>query len=215
MTWVDFRVADWVARPVSPVGNVDRPEPCPVPYLRRRFTADGQIARAVLAVSALGVHETTINGTPISPNLFDPGWTEYRHRLLYSAYDVTALIQTGENVLAAAVGDGWWRGNLTWMKRRAVYGSTTALLAQLEIEYSDGKRQIVATDEYWKGATGGLLEADFYNGCELDLRSEPLGWRDQGFDDSGWEGVSILPLPAGLELRSAPAVRIVKQFEVA
>lgn len=211
----NWPVANWIARPISPVGNVGRTEPCAVPYLRRAFCVDRPIFRAVLAVSALGVHQTTINGQPVSPDLFDPGWTEYRHRLLYSAHDVTALIRTGENVLAAAVGDGWWRGNLTWMARRAVYGSTTALLAQLEIEYADGTSQLVVTDRDWKGATGGLIAADFYNGCELDLAQEPRGWREQGFDDSGWDGVSVLPLPAGLEQRSAPAVRIIKQFEVA
>ena len=185
-----------------------------MPLLRRAFQLKSPVERARLLVTALGIHETWINGQPVSSDLFEPGWTEYRERLLYAVYDVTALLREGENVIAAAVGDGWWRGNLTWMGKRAVYGDTTALLAQLEITYAEGTTQFVATDTDWKGATGGLLTTDIYNGCELDLSREPIGWREAGFDDSGWEGVLALPLPDGLEQRSAPPVRIVTCFEV-
>lgn len=202
-----FDLADWIARPVSPRGNVDRIEPGPVPLLRRAFAVPCRPVRARIYVSALGIHNLTINGQPVSNALFDPGWTEYHQRLLYAAYDVTSLLQEGENVLASAVGDGWWRGWLTWMKRRAVYGGTTALIAQLELTFADGERVIVATDEQWRGSTGGLLLADLYRGCTLDLRQEPEGWRQPGFDDSGWEGVVALPLPSGIELRSMAPVR--------
>ena len=205
-----FEPEDWVARPVSPRGNWGRKDPVAVPLLRRAFAIQRPVVRARLYVSALGVHGTTINGQPVSDDLLEPGWTDYRHRLLFAAHDVTALLQEGENVIAASVGDGWWRGNLTWMDRRAVYGETTALLAQLEIEHADGTRTVVATDDSWRGATGGLLSADIYNGSVFDQRREPAGWRQAGFDDSEWEMVSLLPLPQGLEQRSAPGVRIVR-----
>lgn len=199
--------AEWIARPVSPLSNVGQAEPRPVPLLRRSFVLERKPVRARLYVSALGVHDVTLNGRPVGDALFDPGWTEYRHRLLYAVHDVTDHLHEGENVLASAVGDGWWRGWLTWMARRAVYGETTALLAQLELTFADGQMQTVATDEQWRGATGGLLQADLYKGCTLDLTREPAGWRLSGFDDSGWEGVAALPLPAGLELRPMAPVR--------
>jgi alpha-L-rhamnosidase len=208
-----YRREDWVARPVSPSFNIARREPAPPPLFRRSFTVREGLTRARLYVSALGVHETWLNGRPVSPDLFDPGWTEYRQRLLYAAYDVAPLLRDGENVLAAAVGDGWWRGNLTWMARRAVYGETTALLAQLELEYADGAREIVATDERWRAAAGGLVAADIYDGCWIDQRLEPSGWRRPGFDDRGWAPVEMLPLPEGLVQRSHGAVRVVQVLE--
>ena len=207
-----LEAGDWTGRPISPLGLMSirsirrRPAPC----CGAAFTLDQAVASARLYVTALGVHDTTLNGERVSDALLEPGWTAYRKRLLYAAHDVTGLLQVGENVLSAAVADGWWRGGLTWLERRAVYGKTTALMAQLEIHLADGSALIVSTDESWRGGTGAVRSADLYNGTDVDLRLEPAGWREPGFDDTGWEGVETLPLPAGLEIRSPPPVRVVE-----
>ncbi|WP_229736290.1 alpha-L-rhamnosidase [Novosphingobium endophyticum] len=203
---------DWVARPVSPRSNVGRSGTVAVPLLRRSFGVDKTVLQARLYVTALGIFECWVNGRPVSSELFEPGWTAYRSRHLFASYDVSDLLHEGENVLSAAIGDGWWRGNLTWMGRRAIYGDTTALLAQMEIKYHDGSRAVIATDGFWRGSTGSMLAADFYNGCEIDLSREQPGWREPGFDDSGWEDVVPIPLPGRLEQRSAPPVRVIRQF---
>lgn len=198
---------DWTARPVSPVSNVAQSQPCPVPLLRRAFALDRPVASARLYITSLGVFDCWINGRRVGDALLDPGWTSYQQRLHYAAYDVTPLLEAGENVLSAAVGDGWWRGWLTWMQRRAIYGDTTALLAQLEITYADGSVQVVGTDESWQGGYGALLSADLYNGCDVDLRREPFGWKLKDFDAKGWEKVESLDLPRGLTLRCMPPIR--------
>ena len=202
--------ADWTARPISPASNVDQAEPAPAALLRRAFTLDRPVAQARLYITALGVHETALNGATVSDALLEPGWTAYESRLLYAVHDVTALLRPGENVISATVGDGWWRGGLTWLERRAIYGKTSALLAQLEIRFGDGTELTIATDESWRGGTGQVRSADLYNGTDTDLRFEPTGWREPGFDDAAWEGVIALPLPAGLEVASAPPVRVVE-----
>ena len=210
-----FLASDWIARPVSPVSNCGQARPAAVPLLRRSFTIDRPVARARLYISALGVHECWLNGVAVGDAVLDPGWTAYRAKLHYAVHDVSEMLCQGENVLAAAVGDGWWRGWLTWMGRRAIYGDTTALLAQLEIAFVDGTTLTIASDESWHGATGALLSADLYNGCEVDLRAEPDGWRLPGFADAGWESVAVLDLPSGLTLRAMPPVRIVERFAIA
>ena len=203
--------ADWSARPVSPLSNVARGANSPVPMLRRRFHLESNAVAARLYVSVLGVHEAWINGIRVGDALLDPGWTEYRSRLLYAAYDVTALLQPGENVIASLVGDGWWRGRLTWMDREAIYGDTTALLAQLEIRTDQDADIVIGTDGTWKGAPSDILSADIYDGTTRDLRLQQTGWRTPSFDDSGWEGVILLPLPSHLELRAAQPVRIIER----
>ena len=203
---------DWIARPISPRSNVGRIERGPVPLLRRAFDLEAAPVSARLYVTALGVHDTRINGVAVSFDLLEPGWTAYHHRLLFAGYDVTRLLAPGENVISAAVGDGWWRGELTWNCRRNLYGDTTALLAQLEIELADGSRVIVATDESWRGGEGRVRMAELYHGVDIDLRREPAGWREPGFDDAGWEPVATLDLPANLEPRMMPGVRVVSEI---
>ncbi|MGW0584618.1 family 78 glycoside hydrolase catalytic domain, partial [Streptomyces sp. NPDC002920] len=201
---------DWAARPVHLPDDRGRTSPGPVPLLRREFHLPAEPVSARLYVTSLGVHRTTVNGRPVSGDLLEPGWTSYPHRLLYAAYDVTDLLVPGANALSAAVGDGWYRGHLTWHKKRDVYGDSTALLAQLEVGLADGTRVTVTTDGRWKGGYGGLRAADLYDGCELDLRHEPHGWQLPGFADQDWEPVAVLPLPQGLTQRAHPPVRVVQ-----
>ncbi|MCD7436654.1 alpha-L-rhamnosidase [Streptomyces lincolnensis] len=201
---------DWTARPVHVPSDRGRSSPGPVPLLRRELDLPAEPVSARLYVTSLGVHRTAINGRPVSDDLLEPGWTSYPNRLLYTTYDVTSLLAPGRNTVSAAVGDGWYRGHLTWHKNRNVYGDTSALLAQLEVTLVDGSTVTIVTDDQWRGGYGDVLAADLYDGCERDLRREPLGWRLPGFDDSGWEQAAALPLPTGLTQRAHPPVRVVQ-----
>ena len=206
---------DWQARPISPFSNIGVLQKRPPPLFRRAFQIDANVVAARLYISALGVYEAWINGERVSAEALQPGWTVYKQRLLYNAYDVTEAVKQGENVIAAIVGDGWWRGNLTWLDRRAVYGDTTALLAQLEVTLADGRRVTVASDDSWLAATGALRTADIYDGVDVDLACEPVGWRSPGFKDASWERVTTLDLPEKLVLSHGPGVGVVRRLPCA
>jgi alpha-L-rhamnosidase len=207
--------SDWQARPVSPKSNVGRETSGPVPLLRKEFALDKEIASARLYVTALGVHDVAINGRPISGDLLEPGWTVYPKRLLFAAYDVKYLLAKGPNAISAAIGDGWYRGELSWQLTRNNYGATTALLAQLEVTFADGTRNVIATDRSWRGGYDAIRTAELYHGTTVDLREEATGWRETGFDDSKWEEVVALDLPAHLEPRAMPAVRTLERRALA
>jgi alpha-L-rhamnosidase len=202
-------VDDWTARPIALPSDIGRKDAGPVPLFRREFSLRAGFLYARLYVTALGVHDLQINGRPVSDDLLEPGWTSYRHRLLYSTYDVAHLLIEGRNTISAAVGDGWYRGKLTWTARRNVYGDAGGLLAQLEVEHEDRSRITVGTDAQWRASTGALRSADLYDGVDVDLRREPKGWRLNGFDDDSWEAVAELPIPARLDQRAMPPVRTV------
>ena len=39
----------------------------------------------------------------------DPGWTAYNKTVLFSVYDVTAMLQQrDEHALGVTLGNGWW-----------------------------------------------------------------------------------------------------------
>jgi len=57
-------------------------------------------------------------------------------RTQYQAYDVTPLLQPGDNVIAALLGDGWYAGGIGLAqaligKPRNIYGDHPRFLAQL------------------------------------------------------------------------------------
>ena len=207
-----FSAGDWQARPVYVPSDRGRTTSGPVPLLRRAFSLPAQVISARLYVTALGVHRTFLNGAPVGEEILAPGWTSYPTRLLYSSYDCTALLRAGQNVLSAEVGDGWYRGTLTWSRTRNFYGEASALLAQLEVTLSDGSTVVVGTDERWRGGYGARRMADIYDGCDIDFRQEPEGWRTPDFDDDGWEPVAQLELPRGLTHRAHPPVRVLDEF---
>ncbi|GAB3616114.1 glycoside hydrolase family 78 protein [Okibacterium endophyticum] len=205
----------WVARPI---GLADPGRPAQPVLLRRPFTVDRPIERARLFWTALGVAELELGGVAVDDSVLSPGWTSYRDRLVHETVDVTALIVPGENVLAATIAGAWYTekyGFFDFAER--VYGDQPSLLAQLEIEYADGSRETVATDESWLASgEGEVVDSGLYGGEHQDARRRQAGWSTPGFDDAHWAAARILPVttPAP-EARVAPPVRRIDEVPVA
>lgn len=194
--WIEaglLHAADWSARFITPGWDEDLTAPQPGPLLRHEFDLAGAVKQARLYITALGVYEATLNGAPVGDHVMAPGWTSYTHRLRYQAFDVTPLLRPGRNALGAMLGDGWFRGGLGFAgARRNIYGDRLALLAQLEVEYEDGSRQVIASGPGWRAARGPLVMSDIYNGETYDACLEQDGWNTPGFDDRAWVGVRLV-----------------------
>ncbi|HJT74040.1 MAG TPA: alpha-L-rhamnosidase N-terminal domain-containing protein, partial [Chitinophaga sp.] len=68
-----------------------------VPLFRKTFKANGKIKRAYLFISGMGQYEVNMNGKKVGDNFLAPGWTYYDKRVLYNTYDVTSLLNQGNN----------------------------------------------------------------------------------------------------------------------
>lgn len=170
----------------------------PAHHYRRNFEAPRAIRRAVLHGSALGLVEFHLNGRRVGDGYFEPGWADYHRRGYYRTHDVTALVQPGENTLGAIVADGWYAGYVgygllvgygPYQTGRSFYGKTPALLAQLDLEYTDGSRATIGTDGTWQvSGDGPLREADLIMGEDCDARRDRPDWcRPAGAADWHWE----------------------------
>jgi alpha-L-rhamnosidase len=93
----------------------------PVPFLRKEFRLKDRPVRARLYVTALGLYEVRLNGQRVGIDELAPGWTDYRYRVQYRTYDVTAQLSAGDNAIGAilatsaglagrrmAIGRGCW-----------------------------------------------------------------------------------------------------------
>ena len=73
------------------------------------------------------------------------------------------------------------------------------LLAQLEIEYTDGTIQTIASDESWKVTSNGpIIANNEFDGEEYDARKELPGWSEPNYDDSAWKTVDLMTAPEGV-----------------
>lgn len=107
---------------------------------------------------------------------------------------------------------GWYSGHLGFHGgRRRIWGDDVAFLAQLEVQYGDGRVETLATDGAWRWANGPLLSAGLYAGESYDARLERPGWSAPGYDDAdatGWALVRTLGSEqAELIAPSGPPIR--------
>ena len=164
--------------------------PSPAPYLRKGFDVGKPVARARLFATALGLHDTYLNGARVGAERLSPGWTDYSKRLQYRGYDVTSAIRQGANALGAVIGNGWYSGNIGFAGSQH-WGTSPWYSAQLVIEYTDGTSTVVSSDASWKTATGAILTDDLYAGESQDARLAPAGWNAPGFNDATWSPVTV------------------------
>jgi alpha-L-rhamnosidase len=201
--------SDWLARFVSP-RHLARLE-MPAPVLHGAFEVRGEVRRARLYATAHGIYVPFVNGRRVGDHQLAPGWTSYRHRLRYQAYDVTDLVTEGRNDLAVVLGNGWYRGRLGFLGQRGVYGDRLAVLAQLEVEAADGTVHIFGSDGSWIATEGAVLADDLYDGQRTDCRRSPL---HEGAEDNVEvldEDLSRLVAPDGPPVRVTevlPAVSV-------
>jgi alpha-L-rhamnosidase len=186
-----------------------------VPVLRTDFAiADKPIERARVYAAAQGIYELRLNGERVGDHELAPGWTDYRKRIQYQAYDVTELVAAGGNALGAELAGGWFAGRVA-MFGDSVYGADTALIAQLRVEYADGTVQTVDTNETWRTTRGPIAAADLLDGETYDARrARELGaWSESPYDDAGWDPVVVRPSATDkLEPQDDQPVRVTQEL---
>ena len=156
-------------------------------YLRKTFKIKKNVQNSFVHVSGLGYYELSLNGRKVGDHLLDPGQTDYDHIALYSTFDVTQLLKPGENTLGLILGNG---------RHIEAYGfSEPKGIVQLLVEYENGEKETVITDEQWEASPGPIMENGIYYGERYDARMEMPGWDNADFDNSAWEQVKTVQGP--------------------
>ena len=182
------------------------------PQLRKDFTVDGEVVRATVYASALGLYKLHINGDPIGNAYFTPGWTDYKKRVYYNTYDVTEAVRSGDlNTIGADLAAGWYAGAIGWKNDGEVYGKLCKLFVQLEIETADGKTQTVVSDDSWKTKYGPRIDAEFLAGETYDARLETPGWTKPGVRRLGLGSGRRIGEERVLSLKDSRAFRSAKR----
>lgn len=136
------------------------------PAFAKTFTVKKPVASAVLHVTGAGFYEASLNGAKIGEKVLDPSPTVFDHRVLYSTYRLDGKIKQGDNELKILVGHGWYdmRAIATWNFETSPWRNFPRCIAQLEITYADGTRDVVATDRTWRQVKSPLGHDDIFEG---------------------------------------------------
>ncbi len=185
-------------------------------YLRQEFSLakDKQLSRATLYICGLGMYEAYINGQRIGEQVLAPAPTDYRRTLLYNAFDVTSQLKQ-ENAIGVILGNGRF---YTMQQDKKPYKITRfgypTLRLNLIIEYSDGTRKTIATDEKWRLTPDGPIRSNNeYDGEIYDARKQLGPWTQTGYDASRWMTAERTAIPQGT-LRGAmsPNMKVLDQL---
>ena len=165
--------SDWRAKWISGNYTVNPMKRYPVDCFRKEFET-GDVKKARIYASACGIYELKLNGERVGNYILAPGHTDYRKRVQYQTYDVTALLQNGINTLTAELADGWYRGSCGAWGLKNQYGLQTKLIVQIEIEKRDGTYQTVVSDGSWAWSNDGeRIFADMQDGEVVDASLTP------------------------------------------
>lgn len=185
-------------------------------YVRRSIAINKEIESAYVCTTALGMYRFYINGKKVGEDELTPGWTSYHKHLCYQTYDVTEYLESGENMLGAMLGAGWYKGKMGFLLLRNNYGEQTAFMMQMLIRYKDGSREWIVTDESWQGSDAPVLFSEIYDGETYDSRQEIAGWNEvrEGETDGRWRSVNLVEYSRDV-LTAQAGSRVKKMEEVA
>jgi len=197
---------------VTPFTSPAEKLPPNAPMLRKGFNIGKKIKSAKAFVSGLGYFELHLNGEKVGDDVLVPNLTLYskrddigpigamtgnnfrEYRVMYLAYDITKLLNQGENVVGVMLGNGFYNPASFWTQG---YG-TPRFLGQINILYDDGSEDVIVSDKTWKASKSPILMDLVYDGEHYDAQLEQNGWDSPGFDDSRWEETVLRKPPDGI-----------------
>ena len=185
-------------------------------YFRKEFEVEKPINKARAYIIGVGLYELYFNGEKIGEQVLAPTPTDFTKNVKYNVFDVTKALQPGENAVGVILGNGrYYSMRQNYKPYKIKTFGYPKLLMQLEIEYEDGSKNIIKTDESWKGTADGPIRSNNeYDGEDYDARKEMPGWSAAGFDDSKWLQAEYVQEPGGeYESQMNPNMKVMETIQ--
>ena len=182
------------------------------PILSTEFSVDGNktVASARLYISGLGLFEAHVNGKTLGEGTyFNPGEADARDTVYYCTYDITDILNSGNNAVSFLLGNGQYANYRIHRQFGRYYKTDDARseaevkgmfgtvkgIAQVVITYTDGTRDIIGTDDSWAYVESPITENSWYGGEDYDATIEIDGWDDvdPAIARSEWGKAALVP----------------------
>jgi alpha-L-rhamnosidase len=179
-------------------------------WFRKTFTLNDVPKTALVHLASIGYHQLFINGKKADDRELAPPTLDYYKRIPSVSYDVSKLLQKGENVIAVWTAPGWASN-----KAFGPFNKSSCFRLKLLAD-----KETVNSDTSWKCSESNLEGTEIIaqfgkNGGErLDARRDVPDWNKTGFDDSKWivPKTLILTQPIASAV-NVPPTRVIEQFK--
>ncbi len=191
-----LRVPQGTYAPAKSLGNKALQRPV-VPLFRKEFNVSKKVSSAIAFISGLGQYEMNINGKKVGNSFLAPGWTDYEKRCLYNSYDITDLVNNGQNAIGVIVGNGFYNINRERYYKVAIAFGMPKMICRIKLTFVDGTTSDIVSDATWKTAPSPITFASIYGGEDYDAQLEQQGWDTPKFSDTDWKYALLVKPPKG------------------
>lgn len=174
--------------------------------VQKTFKPRRKVQKAEVKVCGLGFYEFSVNGRRVGESVFAPLWSDYDKTVFYNIYDVTAMLQKGENTLCVLLGNGFYneQGG-RYAKMRISFGPPTLWLDMM-VTYHDGAVEHIVSDASWRYRFSPITFNSIYGGEDYDARLEGQG---------DWKPVVVQEAPRGvMREQIAEPVKVMEHYGV-
>lgn len=212
LTYAEWKSTRWIGyNQLFPGDSIGQFSKLSARYIRKQIDLKKKVKKAKVYIMGMGLYEFYINGKKIGDQVLAPVPTDYTQNVKYNVFDVTSQLKQGENVLGTILGNGRFFAMRQEYKPYKIKSFGFPKMAlQLNVEYEDGSKETIKTDESWKFTPHGPIRANNeYDGEIYDARKEMPHWNDVGFDDSNWLNLMWVQEPGGFyEAQMTPNMKI-------
>ncbi|OCB71503.1 alpha-L-rhamnosidase [Flavobacterium glycines] len=212
LTYSEWKSTRWIGyEKLSKDDSISQYSKLSARYLRKEIDVKKQVKSAKVYIMGMGLYELYINGNKIGDQVLAPVPTDYTKNVKYNVFDVTSQLKEGKNMLGTILGNGRFFAMRQDYKPYKIKSFGLPKMAlQLFVEYTDGTKDVIRTDDSWKLTTDGpILSNNEYDGEEYDARKEMKGWATTNFDDKNWVNARYVQEPGGFyEAQMTPNMKI-------
>lgn len=199
--------AKWITSPEDKIGAAK--------YFVKPFEVGDGLINAVLFVCGVGYQSVSVNGKKADSAYLQPAHSNYKKQCYYVTLPVTELLHSGKNSIGVIVGEGWRRNYgkyLEVLSREVEFFGVPQLTAQLMLEYQDGSKYWVDTDESWLCGKGGIVQNHLFDGEVYNAKDEIVGWDKPEFNGDGFVNAVIAEQLGELKAQIIPPIAAKKRI---
>ena len=183
----------------------------PAPIFRRLFTLK-KPQSATLRFCGLGYGYCFINGKAVTEDLLTAAVSEYDRLVWYNEYEVSNLLNDGENVIAVILGNGFFNENFpsAWDHNEADWRDNPKLALELLVD----DKTVLQSDEQFRCKNESFVTYnELRSGETFDARLYNENWKCIDFDDSDFQN-AIIDTKLESATRKLCCCEPIREFEI-